>query len=149
MGEIGESGNARPRADDLTPRQAGYVAARLTGQTQKAAAAKAGLSDRTARRYDKLPQVQRALRAGQDELIGDALATALVLLRPAIGGLMSIGNDGEAPASARVAALRAVADLALTLREHDDIAQRLALVEEKLSELHAPTSEGRSLAIVH
>lgn len=148
MGKTEQSGNARPRADDLTPRQAGYVAARLTGQTQKAAAAKAGLSDRTARRYDKLPQVQAALRRGQDELIGDALATALVLLRPAIGGLMTIGNDGEAPASARVAALRAVADLALTLREHDDLAQRLAVVEERLSEYHAPTDTSRSLAIV-
>ena len=142
------SGNARPKEDELTTRQAAYVAQRLAGLSQKTAAEKIGIATRTARTWETLPAVQQALRSGQDELISEATATATALLRPALVKLMSIGDDAEAPASARVTALRAVADLALKLREVDDVAERLAIIEQRLNEYHAPTPESRSLSFV-
>lgn len=141
-------GNARPKQDALTTRQAAYVAHRLAGLSQKTAAEKIGIATRTARTWETLPAVQAALRDGQDDLISEATATAAALLRPALIKLMALGDDIEAPATARVSALRAVADLALKLREVDDVAQRLADVERRLNEHYAPTSEGRSLTLV-
>ena len=143
-----ESGNARPKQDALTTRQAAYVAHRLAGLSQKTAAEKIGIATRTARTWEDLPQVRAALQTGQDELISEATATATALLRPALVKLMAIGDDIEAPATARVSALRAVADLALKLREVDDVAERLAIVEQRLNEHYTQTGEGRKLTFV-
>ena len=142
-----ESGNARPKQDALTTRQAAYVAHRLTGLSQKTAADKIGIATRTARTWETLPAVQAALRAGQDDLISEATATATALLRPALVKLMALGDDVEAPATARVSALRAVADLALKLREVDDVAQRLSDVERRLDE-HSPQTGPGGITLV-
>ena len=142
-----ESGNARPKQDALTTRQAAYVAHRLTGLSQKTAADKIGIATRTARTWEGLPQVRAALKAGQDELIGEATATATALLRPALVKLMALGDDTEAPATARVSALRAVADLALKLGEVDDVAQRLSDVERRLDE-HSPQAGAGGITLV-
>jgi len=124
-----KSGNHRQEPAGLTPRQTAYVVQRLMGMSQKASAEKIGIAIRTAGTWDNLPAVRDALRVGQDELIGEATGTATALLRPALVKLMEIANNADAPASARVTALRAVADLALKLREHNDLAERVSRLE--------------------
>jgi transposase len=129
MAKTAENGNARQKHAGLTSRQAAYVAHRLSGLTQKSAAEKASISPRTAHGWDRLPAVAEALRRGQDELIAEASGTATALLRASVVKLMEIGSDSDAPTSARVAALRAVADLALTLRNAHILEARIAALE--------------------
>lgn len=133
-----QSGIQRQKAEGLTPRQAAYVAQRLAGLSQTACADKIGISTRTARIWEKLPAVEQALRAGQDELISEATTTATALLRPALIQLMAVGNDPDAPTSARVSALRSVADLALKLREFHDLVERVAALEGQQDRADGP-----------
>lgn len=65
--------NDRP-TEDLTVKQAKLIESLLAGHTITYSAAIVGCTEKTARTWLKLPHVQDAYRAAQDEVFGDAIA---------------------------------------------------------------------------
>src|SRR5947209_20134713 len=76
-------GQKETKGADLSPAQARYVGFRMT-RTQAAAAKEAGISERSAKRWETLPHVQRALRDAQRELLGDATRKATASMSGAL-----------------------------------------------------------------
>ena len=113
----------------LTPKQAAYIAARLESRSIIEAAKSVGVAERTARRWEVLPQVRAALAAGADDLLTEAARRAKLKLGAALDTLAVIMGNEAAPVAVRVSAARAILDAAPKVIELGDLAQRLADLE--------------------
>ena len=121
-----------PDTDDgtLTPAELAGLAALLSQPTFEAAAARAGVHERTLRRWlsenepfkAALKREQRAVLTSVRCRLGGAAAKALKALE-------SVLDATDAPHSSKVAAARVVLDLAHEQIDMDDIAQRLEELE--------------------
>lgn len=101
----------------------------LMCKTLKEAAAQSGISERTLRRIRKTGEFQAALdtaRAAALERVFDVVCAAAP---DSAEQLLKISSDPAAPASARVAAARAVLDLALAYHDQRNILDRIAELE--------------------
>ena len=120
------SGGERRNAD------AGLVAALAGGATVRAAAAEVGVGEATAHRRLKEPEFRKRV----DEARGEAIAAAVARLGAAstravmtLEGLLAA--DSEA---VRLGAARSILDLGLKLREHEDLAERVRILEDQLGQ---------------
>jgi hypothetical protein len=116
---------------DITQRQARAVEALVAGARLDAAAASAGVSVRTLRRWRKEPQFESALRAAQDDAFSSARSELRAAALDAVRALREVTCEGS-PAAARVAAARCVLDLAIRSRETDDLESRIEELEHLL-----------------
>jgi hypothetical protein len=100
------------------------------GATVEAAAAKAGVGVATVYRRQKDPEFCKLLNKTRADLLertmgmltgaaGEAVKTLLALMR-------------EAPAAVRLGAVRAALEFGIRVREVQDLAQRIAAIEEQL-----------------
>ena len=113
----------------LTVKQTAYIAARLESRSIIEAAKSAGVAERTARRWEVLPQVRQALAAGADELLAEAARRAKMRLCAGLDTLAAIMSNESAPVGIRVAAARAILTEGPRLIELGELARRLAELE--------------------
>ncbi|GAB4402083.1 MAG: hypothetical protein Kow00123_12080 [Anaerolineales bacterium] len=119
-------------APTLTPRQARFVGALMTTRTVAEAARVAGVGERTARRWLRLPAVQRALSEAQGEALKQATRRAVAAIGLAVDILQVIMADPGASAGARVSAARCILDAAARLTETAELADRVSRLEQRI-----------------
>jgi len=113
----------------LSTRQRRFCTALLTAPSIEAAAEAAGIARRTAFVYLKKPDVRAVIRRLSDEAMKQATRRAVSAMAGALATLEEIHTDEEAPASARVAAARAILQNAARLNGELDIIERLEALE--------------------
>ena len=134
-------GETRPELADqtamLTRRKERAIEALLAGASRSAAAAAAGVSERTLRRWSHEETFQAALRQAQgrafDAALGELRGSALDGVRV----LREVATDATAPHAARVTAARALLEEARRAVELDDLEARIVTLERSLGEHHA------------
>ena len=114
----------------MTPNKEKLLAALLTSRTKKEAAAAAGISDRTMRSYFEDQEFCQRYREAFAGVVQDATRRAQQLLEPALSTLQTVMEDEEIPAQARVNAAKIALDYAVRLTDQNDLAERLAALEE-------------------
>lgn len=114
----------------MSPNKEKLLAALLASRTKKEAAIMAGISDRTMRSYFEDPEFCRRYREAFAEVVQNATRRAQQLLEPALSTLQTIMEDEEIPAQARVNAAKIALDYAVRLTDQNDLAERLAALEE-------------------
>ena len=105
------------------------IQALLTQPTQKAAAAAAGITDRTLRDYLADAEFQREYKKAVCDVMDSATRQAQRALAPALSALLAIVEDDEEmnrPGTGnRVAAARSLLDYGIRLTEFTDILREL------------------------
>ena len=95
------------------------VVAVLTCSSLEAAAAQAGVSESTLRRWLKTPDFSTALRAAQREIYQQSMTQLVRVTGKAVAALEQILDDVEAPPAVKVSAAKAVLDLAMKAAAED------------------------------
>jgi len=116
--------------DSLSARKRRFVAALLAEPTILDAAKAAGVSERTAHRYIRDPDVKRALSAALDDVLSDVTRQVVGEMGAAVHTLAAVHSDGTMPPAARVSAARAILTGGPALREAFDLAERVSQLEE-------------------
>jgi phage terminase small subunit len=117
-------------APELTPRQTRAIAALLTCDTREASAKAAGVSVRTLQRWINLPGFAAELGRQRSKLL-DATATELIRGSASCArALVDIANGRTRASAPRVAAARAVVDLAHRFDERAEYLERFEALEE-------------------
>ena len=114
----------------LTGKQRKALEALLTWPTKSAAAAAAGISERTLRSYFTDQRFQEAYNSAVDDLVRDAARQAQGALAPSLAALRSIVEDQEASTSSRIAAARSLVEYGMKFTELVDIEKRLKALED-------------------
>lgn len=117
---------------ELSAKQSKFVDALLAGANVGIAAATAGISESTAVRWQKLPQVKAQLRKARQELFEDRLAELKEAVPTAITTLLKHMSDPETKPYTQVAAATAVLNLAVELYRSELLESRLVEIEELL-----------------
>lgn len=115
--------------DNLTPKQAQFVAAMLTSKSITAACQASGVVERTGHRWLKLAHVQAAIRQAQSEALALATRQAVGAMPDAIGVLVDIMADEETHKSIRITAARSVLEYGYKFTDLLDHEERLAALE--------------------
>lgn len=118
---------------DLNARQRRFVAALVANATVRDAAAAAEIGERTAWRYLQQPAVKEALSERQDVVLAHVSRRLATEMGAALDVLGSIMRDRAASDAARVSAARAVLDSGLKLAELVSLAERVTLLEERVT----------------
>jgi phage terminase small subunit len=124
----------KPVVTTLTRKQALLVSALLTAPTLTAAAKAAGVSDVTAWRWLKLPEVEAAYREARRAVVHQAMTRLQQVCGTAVETLEEIMGDAEAPTSSRVTAARCALDLAVKAVELEGLEARITALEQRLKE---------------
>lgn len=119
----------------MTPNEERALSALLTSKTKLEAAEKAGITDRTMRRYFEDPEFCQRYREAFAGVIEDATRQAQALLMPALSTLQTVMEDEEIPAQARITAAKSIIDYSLKLTEQADILEQLRELERWKEEL--------------
>lgn len=114
----------------MTPNKEKLLAALLTSRSKKEAAAAAGIAERTMRTYFEDPEFCQRYREAFARVIEDATRQAQALLMPALSTLETVMTDEEINPAARVNAAKIALDYAVRLTDQNDLAERLAALEE-------------------
>jgi hypothetical protein len=117
--------------EKLTRKMNVFTLALMAAGTLDEAAATAGISPATARRWYRLDIVKAELKRLQDEVVGHSLSRLKLSASEALEVLRSVANDKVSPPSARVAAARALLDNVFRAVETDDILNRLEALESR------------------
>jgi DNA-binding CsgD family transcriptional regulator len=116
--------------DALTPRQERALQAYLFSRSQKEAALAAGVSESTLWRYKQDPGFSRRLREAQRAAVNHAF----LRLQRASGDAVTVLHDlmmmEDAPAGARVCAIRRALDYSFRSAEVEELKARIDLLEE-------------------
>jgi phage terminase small subunit len=114
---------------ELTPKQDTLITALLTPLSITAAALAAGVSEKTARRWLKLPHFQQAYKAAQKQLFNQALTTLMSKVDKAIDTL-DRNMDGElVPASTQVRAAQIWLEMSVNMYKTQEIEEKIAELE--------------------
>lgn len=113
----------------MTPKQEKVIAALLTNPTKQDAAAAAGISTATLRRYLSDEDFQREYRQALSGLVDEAAAQARQSLAPALQCLKEIVSDKEEATSAKIQASRALLEYGLQIISVADIESKLQELE--------------------
>ena len=108
------------------------IVALLAHPTLDEAAAAVGIATRTLKRWLEDPAFKRAYLAARRHVYSHAVAHAQQALTQGIHVLVTIMQDQQAPASARVAAVGKLEDMARRGMEIEDLAERLAALESRI-----------------
>lgn len=120
---------------ELTTKQRRAIAALLTERTIGAAAATAGIGERTLHRWLDDPTFRAALGAAETAAIDAATRLLIGLQDRAVQTFADVLDSPTTAAAARLRAAHGVLDYALKLRELRNVEQRLVALEKKISEL--------------
>ncbi|GAP05915.1 phage terminase, small subunit [Anaerolinea thermolimosa] len=121
-------------ANDLTARQKRFIQALLTSKSAREAARQAGVGEKTAYRWLRLPQVQSALAEAEALMMGEVMRRLLGMQGAAADALDEIVSDRRLPA-ARLQAAKMILDNLLRLRSAVELETRLAELERKLEQV--------------
>jgi len=116
--------------DSLTRKQERVIGILLSEPTLAAASKKAGVSELTLYRWMKQPDFLTAYRAACRCVVDAAISSLQAACAEAVNTLRDIMLDGEAPASSRVTAAKAVLETALRALELQDLEDRITALEE-------------------
>ena len=111
-------------------RQDQYIVALLEQPTLQKAAAAVGVSDVTLWRCLKQPEFADAFRKARRDAFSQSVARLQHASSAAVGTLLRVMTDKEAPASSRVRAAEVVLSTAFKGIELDDIEARVAELEQ-------------------
>ena len=110
-------------------RQEQMIVALLEHPTLEKAAAAVGCSDVTLWRQMKKPEFREAYRKARREAFSQSIARLQHASNAAVGTLLRVMTDREAPAASRVRAADVVLQTALRGMESEDIEARVAELE--------------------
>ncbi len=122
---------------NLTPKQHKAVACLLSEATISAAAAKAGIAERTLHGWLQDPLFEAAYRAVRREAVGQAVARLQQMSTHAVTVLATVMADKTTPPSTRVMAAKSILEFAIRAVELEDLEARLAVLEQAMKEHHA------------
>lgn len=125
--------NEEPDGSGLDARQERMILALLEHPTNEKAAAALGISAVTLWRATKKPEFAEAFRKARREAFSQSVARLQHASNAAVGTLLRVMTDREAPAASRVRAADVVLQAALRGMEMEDI-------EARVSELEAATA---------
>lgn len=108
------------------------VMALITEPTMKAAADKIGITPRTLYKWLKMPEFRSAYMQAKREAVSVAITRLQQAATEAVEALRAIMNDASKPASARVAAARAILEMAIKAIEIEDLEVRIEELEHKI-----------------
>ncbi len=121
---------------ELTPKQDTLITALLTPLSIVASAKAAGVSEKTARRWLKLPHFQQAYKAAQGVMFNQALQGLMLKVDKAITTLdrnmSATDSDIPVPASVQVRAAQIVLEQAMTIYKTNELEQKVAELEQLL-----------------
>lgn len=120
----------------MTSNEERALSALLTSKTKLEAAEKAGITDRTMRRYFENPEFCQRYREAFAGVVQGAMRRAQQLLEPALSTLQTVMEDEEIPAQARITAAKSIIDYSLKLTEQADILEQLRELERWKEELN-------------
>ena len=133
------AGGDRKNADSA------LVAGLAAGATVQDAAKCAGISETTAYRRLREPDFRHRVSEARDEMVArvvgrlsDSATRAIVTLDELL--------DATTPPAVRLGAARAVLEMAAKYREAEDLAERIAVLEQELGERRPIANGGRSWA---
>lgn len=109
----------------MTPKQNKALQALLTHPTKSAAAAAAGIDEKTLRKYLADPEFQAAYKSAFSNLVDEATKQAQMALSPALNALREIVEDEEENAGSRISAARTLLEYGLRFTEFNDILREL------------------------
>lgn len=115
--------------EKLARKQEQAISALLTAPTVGEAAKKAGIGSSTLHRWMQDPGFRNLYLAARREVVGHTTAALQHASATAVRTLLNVMGDMDAPASSRVAAARAVLDLAYRGVELEDLSARLDYLE--------------------
>lgn len=118
----------------ITPKQALLVSALLTSPTLTAAAQATGISDVTAWRWLRLPQVEQAYRDARRQVVHQAITNLQRVCTKAVDTLEAVMGNRRASPGSRVSAARATLELAIRAVELEDLEARIAALEARIAE---------------
>lgn len=113
----------------LSAREVRFIGALVGGASESDAAAVAGVSDRTARRWLVRPAVRQELARCSAAVLGEVSVRLVAVMSEAIDVLRSVMSDPAASAPARTSAARAVLEVGLRLAELVSLSDRVAVLE--------------------
>lgn len=120
----------------MTPKQRKALQALLTCPTKRAAAAAAGIDEKTLRRYLSDDGFRLEYEKAVSGLVENAATQAKQSLSPALLCLREIVEDDGADANARINAARAILSHGMKLIEVADILDRLTELEAAIGGGH-------------
>ncbi len=115
----------------LTARHFNAIAALLSEPTVRKAAEVAKVPERTLYTWLKHPAFAAEYRAARREAVSQAIARTQQFSSAMVNVLLSIAGDSKKPAAARIAAASKALDIAIKSVELEDLAVRLAALEER------------------
>jgi hypothetical protein len=118
----------------LPQKQTKAIVSLLNCRTVSEAATQAGVNESTVWRWMREESFQDALQEAKQRIVTQAIQLQQVT-GEAVGTLRGIMADGEAPASARVTAAKAVLDMAVKAIKMEDLEARLMNLEQKKESL--------------
>jgi hypothetical protein len=140
---MADNGRDTSNRDDLTPKDATLLAAVLAEPTVKAAAKRAGISERTAYRRMERTAFQDALREAQEGALYAAVSSFQFTAQDSFAVLSTIMNDTSVPAAVRVRASLGLLSLMLRAMELRRNIHETQTLEKELAELRQMV-EGRT-----
>lgn len=117
------------------------IAALLQQPTIMAAADSLGIGEATLWRWLQQPAFEEAYRRARQSAVDQAIAALQQATGQAVATLQEVQRDTDAPASSRVTAAKTVLEMALKLRESEELEARLSALEDKLQRM-APVAKG-------
>ena len=114
----------------LTTKKRAALQALLTNPTRAMAAAAAGIDEKTLRKYLRDGEFMAEYRAAFDDLVDAATRQAQQAINPALSTLTEICQDSTTGPTARVRAASALLEYAARLTEINDLAARVAELEQ-------------------
>jgi len=116
-------------SEELTDKEAGFLACLLTETNVTAAAKKAKVAPRTAFRYLENPAFQDAYKKARRQAMSHAIVNVQSSANRAVEVLATIMEDTAAPVPSRVSAARTLLDSAIKAAELEDVIERLERLE--------------------
>ncbi|MEZ5365529.1 MAG: hypothetical protein R2748_25170 [Bryobacterales bacterium] len=120
--------------NELTLRETRVVSALLQENTLRAAAKRAGVSERTVYRYVRLARVQKELRRQRGELFSVALSGLRQAWSLTGQTLAKVMSDAKTSGAAKVSAARTALRAGETARMYDELENRVADLEQSEDE---------------
>lgn len=114
----------------LSSKQEALITALLATSNITVAARTAGVPDKTARRWVKLPAFQEAYRAAQRELFNDALQGLRAHVDTAIQTLVRHMSAEETPPGAQIRAAQIYLEQAIQVHKMSELEEKYAELEQ-------------------
>ena len=142
--KAGHAAPGAPGGEGLTPRQQQAVEALLQDPTLTRAAALAGVTERTLRRWLDLAAFRAAVLRSRREAFGRAIGLTQRYAPVAVATLVKVMNDAASPPSSKVTAAAVLLRFGREGIELDDLAERVDALERAGSAPGVPGGRGQA-----